>query len=59
MPGKGQKHFRRSVVQMLELVVQSGSGLRDCNSTCLASHITSLQAHGAGGWAKPGSAGVF
>lgn len=46
-------------MQMLELVVQSGSGLRDCNSTCLASHMTSLQAHGARGWAKPGSAGVF
>lgn len=46
-------------MQLLELVVQPGSGLRDCDSTCLASRITSLEAHGAGGWAKSGSAGVF
>lgn len=55
MPVTGQRHLSRSLVQVLELVVQPGSALRDCDNTCIAS----LEAPGDGGWAMSGSAGLF
>lgn len=42
-------------MQVLELVVQLGSVLRDCDNICIAS----LEAPGDGGWAVSGSAGLF
>lgn len=59
MPVKGQRYLSRPLVQMLELVVQPGSGLRDCGDICIASNIASLEAPGFGGWAVSGSAGLF
>lgn len=47
------------MMQMLELVIQPGSGLRDCDDTRTTSNKTCLEALGAGGWAMSGSAGLF
>lgn len=47
------------MMQMLELVIQPGSVLRDCDDTQITSNKTCLEALGAGGWAMSGSAGLF